>query len=74
MMYFIRCDVFCVVSCMIYMSYIGHTFSLTVCHSTHCPQINTPTYTSLAINIKLIYSVSIGSTKTSGAPLLFTGA
>ena len=31
-------------SCMIYMSYIGHTFSFTVYHFTRCPQINTPTH------------------------------
>ena len=43
------------------------------CMSCYSFPVNSHTYTSPAINIKLIFSVSIGSIVTSGALLLFTG-
>ena len=54
---------------VIYMSYASLN-----CMSCYSFPVNSHTYTSLAIIIKLIYSVSIGSTVTSGTQLLFTGS
>ena len=53
---------------VIYMSYASLN-----CMSCYSFSANSYTYTSPAINIKLIYSVSMGSAVTSGAQLLFTG-
>ena len=54
---------------VIYMSYASLN-----CMTCYSLPTNLHTYPSLAITIKLIYSVSIGSAVTSGAQLLFTGA
>ena len=56
----------------IYVIYRLYVF--THCMSFYSFHTDEHTYTSPAINNKLVFSVSVGSTVTSGAPLLFTSA
>ena len=58
-----------------YDIYVIYMYYVSINYMSCCSlPTNWHTYTSPAINIKLIYIVSIGSTVTSGAQLLFTGA